>query len=284
MIHFEINQQKYSAIETWNEMTLEKGISFSALCRTAPDKLLDFYSILSSGGPEEETEKHVEKWKEALAENDFVKEFPEFYGKVICELSNIPEDVMKYVTAGDRIAVYKKHFESFVLGILHEAIDYTPQHLTSFKFENVEYQLPITRNILGNERPMADRTTLEFTESADLQLASKEMSAGKFEFAANIVAILCRPMIPIDPKSLPTMTVENHLKVKELMNKKEILEPYNEVVCLERAEKFKQLTMDIVFEVFFCLAKHILLFNQRSVISSLQKLQVEQDELRSQVV
>lgn len=273
MIYFEINKQNHSAIEKWSEMTLEKGILFSDLCHFAPPALLSYYAILVGQGSVEEKEIAIKEWSEGITVDNIVKDFPTFYGKVICELSDVTEDVMKSVNYGSRTSMYKQFFETFVIGILHDAFDYEPKQIDSFIFKGRKYFLPITRNILGTNKPMEDRTSLEFTECADLQIASSNIARGKFEYAANIVAILCRPMIPINPNSLPELTPETNEIWRT--TQRVILEPYDEAVCLERAKEFKEITMDIVFEVFFCLAQHIHTYKLHTVIS-LQEKTIEQ--------
>lgn len=251
MVHFEINGKNYTSFERWDEMTIAKGIELSTLCLKAPAKLLDYYSIIAGIGTIEKKEEHLAKWSEAVGDVELIKEFPEFYGRVMVCLSDIPEELMKFASQSTRVVYYKKFFESFVIGILHNPIDYKHRNILDFIFKGKRYCLPVTRNILGNDKPMADATAIEFTESADLQIASKNLEAGQFEYSANIIAILCRPMMA------------------------GILEPYDEKVSLERAEKFKALKMDIVWEVFFCLQKQINLFNLNMVNYFLMKTVAE---------
>ena len=277
MIYFKINDIDYSSFEQWSEMKLEKGIELSALCRTMPDKLKDFYTIVTSEPTMEAQEESLAKWVEAVGEIEMVKEFPEFYGKVISCLSNVPDDVIKFVQTGFRVAFYKQYCEKFVIGILHNIIDYQYQNIKSFTHEGIEYHLPVDKNILGSSKPMSDRSAIEFTESADLQMAAKEMAAGKFEYAANIISILCRPLVPVNPSHMPQLTEDVHVISSILNMKRSEIEPYDEQVSLARAESFKQLTMDIVFEVFFCLTKHMIIFNQTMAISLLED-QVKEKE------
>ncbi len=247
MVKFEIDKNSYKCFEKWAEMPLSKGIELAIVCNWAPGKLKEYYSIITSVGSVEEKEERISKWSEEIGDNELIKEFPAFYGKVIQCLCSVSDDVIGFVNEGFRFSFYKKYCEKFVIGILNNPIDYDVVGMKSFYFEDVEYHLPVTRDILGNKRPMADRSTIEFTESADLQIASKQLESGKFEYAANIIAILCRPVVH------------------------EVLEPYVEATCLSRADKFKSLTMDIVWEVFFCLSKHITLYNLNTVSSFLKE-------------
>ena len=112
---------------------------------------------------------------------------------------------------------------------------------------------------MGVEKPFFDRTAIEFTECADLELFSKSFAGGKFEVAPNIISIICRPK----------------------------QEKYNAAVCLLRADGFSELTMDTVWEVFFCFQKHINLSEQITAISLIEKAikvrQANQAELKNSV-
>ena len=94
---------------------------------------------------------------------------------------------------------------------------------------------------------MAFNTVFEFSEAADLELFSKDLAGGKHERAANIISILCRP--------------------KDKSGK---IEKYDEDVSLKRAESFKSLNMDIVWEVFFCLAEQSSMRIQYSTLKRLE--------------
>ena len=86
------------------------------------------------------------------------------------------------------------------------------------------------------------------------------MAGGKFELAANLIAILCRP----EDKSTGKM------------------EKYNEDVSVKRAERFTELNMKTVFNVFFCLNQGIIISRQSMTISSLLEIAKEQRQLQVQ--
>jgi len=86
---------------------------------------------------------------------------------------------------------------------------------------------------------MNNVTAIEFTEAADLQLAEKALDGGRIETLSNIIAIHCR-----------------------LKNEK-----YDEQKSLSRAELFMdELTMDVAWEVFFCLVELFNTLKKRSQI------------------
>ena len=252
MINITIDNNPYKVVEQWSEMTLLKAIELSLIVNSMPPRLKAVYDLMSQGG--EDLDKNIAEWSASITDEEFLKLFPLFYGKVIECLTDIPADVIEHVNRSERDVFYKNYCEKFVFGLLYFPVDYQYKSPASFTHNDIEYFLPETKNIMGVEKPFFDRTAIEFTESADLEIYSKQLEAGKWEVAANIISILCRPLVRLD--------VEYKME----------LEKYNEETCLQRAEEFKSLTMDIVFEVFFCLAKHIHLSTQRTVISSLESL------------
>ncbi len=252
MILLQVNKNEYKAFQNWSEVPLSLGAKLHELCvNEMPVRLKSIYGIIASNS--EDKEKELSDWYASTTDVERIKEFPTFYGKVIALLTDIPKEIIDHLNASNRDVFYKTYCESFVFGILYFPTDYTIQNIPSFKYKNLpELFLPVTKEVLGVKRPMFDRTAIEFTEAADLEIFSRSMAGGKFEVAANIISILCRPM---------KMVTENGT---------EYIEPYNEDTCLKRAEELADLPMDIVFEVFFCLAQHIALFNTLTTTSLIQ--------------
>lgn len=284
MLNIEVNKIPYKAFHQWDEMPLSLAITIHTLIsESIPPKLREFYSIVSGQGNQEEKEKDLTEWYNTLTDDERIKQLPLFYGKAIALLTTIPAEIIKHLGAADRDVFYKTFCESFVYGILYWPSNFTAKGINSFKHNDVEYFLPLTKNIMGVDRPFFDRSAIEFTESADLEIFSKEMRGGKYEVAANIISILCRPYVANNSISPTTFYPENirpkknaqkiHEKdIAEYVDKikaypKTIIEPYNEEVCLERAKQFLDLKMNIVFEVFFCLAQHITILHQLMTIS-----------------
>lgn len=256
MLLFNINGHQYRSPEAWSEVTISKAAALHELIdKQMPDQLKDYYKI-GAIELEQDREKALQEWVDAGNDALWIKILPEFYGKVLEVLTDIPQEIISKIFPGDRTTFYKQYCEWIVLGIYYGATNYQTKGILFFKHKEEKFYLPITRNILGIERPMADRTAIEFTEVADLELFSKQMAGGRYEIAANIISILCRPKLPNGQ-----------------------LEPYDEEKCLNRAEEFKQLGMDIAFEVFFCLNEHILISRQVSLISQLNRLIKDQTDL-----
>jgi hypothetical protein len=103
------------------------------------------------------------------------------------------------------------------------------------------------------KRPMADRTAIEFAEIADLEIASKKLDGGKFEVLPVMLAIICRPHIDGS------------------------VEKYDEQTCLSRADLFKELKMDIVWDVFFSLKTQCVLSGQNTALYLMQQQQINME-------
>jgi len=131
---------------------------------------------------------------------------------------------------------------------------------------------------------MGHSTSIEFAEAADLRIFSKEMEGGLFGKTANIISILCRPEVTKKIKDLTEEEKEyDHVKaaIKEATGKSvTFIEIYDEQTCLDRAEEFENLKMDVVWEVFFYSVQSFLISSRATLISShLQVLELEKQLL-----
>lgn len=277
MLHLTIAGADYLSREKWSEIKLREAAELAVLLhKEMPAKLRELYALYAKRKSEtdEETNKEIEALQASFTDEELIKTFPAFYGSVMAKLTDIPEDVISKVTSGHRAAFFNKYCFPFVFGLLHHPTNYEYKRIPWFEFGKQRYYLPEYKQYPGEERPMVDRTAIEFTEAADLELFSKELEGGKFERAANIIAILCRPKV-IDP-ALKNLEPEKHMKKLIAMKGKGkeqylMLEPYDEQTCLKRAEEFAELTMDIVWEVFFCCMELSILSIQNTAISFLRQ-------------
>lgn len=208
MFILKIQNEDYELPSSWSEITL--GRSLKILGEKPPD---GYYELISQD-------------KNFNFTNEFwIKTLPVFYGQMIRHLSNIPEKIIEQMTVEQRAKVFI-HIAEFV-NILFYGKPENIEEINQFTFNGSLYYLPKKITKLGIEYPMADEPMQTFTESADLLLAGMNLKENKLEYAANIVAILCR---------------------KEG-------EKYDERKMLERAEIFKELPMSVVWNVFFCFIK-----------------------------
>ena len=258
MINLSIGGEDYQSYETWDEMPLSKAIEINKIIDTMPKNLAKYYKLTSEnievkGKKDKLRDKELQQLAEKITDRERMKDFPEFYGKVICALSNIPEDVMNQIQWRDREKFFKSSYtgsisaESVVYGLLYFPYDYHVTGIKKFTFKGQTDWLPKTKRILGQFKPLAETTAIEFAESSDLEIFSKELAGGKYARMANVISILCRP------------------KVKGLIQK------YHEATSLKRAAQLKDLPMSIVWEVFFYAIKHISLSNSSMLMSLVQK-------------
>jgi len=230
MTNVTINGESYAIKSDWCDFTIADAKKlYRVINSLMPEKLSEFYNA--------KTQKEREAVKGST--DDYVKNFPEFYGKMICELSDIPEDIMEMCLAGERLHIYKQLVEHIVEGLLLIPRDVPP--IEGFVRNEVVYSLPLSEEEPGNLKIGAYMTAIEFTEAADLQRFSSELDGGMYERASEVIAILCRP--------------EG--------------EKYDEDVSRERAKEFEDLTMDICYGVFFSLITSMNTYIQDTVISSL---------------
>jgi hypothetical protein len=234
MINIRIDRT-YKIFEQWSEMPLSVAIEIFKI--PVPENLKAYFDArLRNETPE-------------ISDFDAVRVFPDYYGKVLCKMG-LPPSIVRRIHSTDRTMLFNRYCLEFVLG-LHYSPNFERLKAKSFVWNKEELFFPVSKKVLSKEVPFSEVSAFEFTESADLQLHSKKLAGGRYEVAANIVAILCRP--------------------KD--------EPYDENVCLARAETMKSLPMDIVWEVFFCLNellftqnKHDLMFLHSRIVSNRKSL------------
>ena len=232
MYHLTVNSKDAKLIQYWNEMTLSRADKVYKIMDHMPDKLKEIYqATLREQTPQTKTK--LAKLYRKLTTKETTKKFPEFYGKIICALSNISNKEMKYVLHDSRTHIYQLTLEngvsceSVVMGLLGFPYDHDIKPIKNFKWRGETLELPVYKTQFGTEIPMAEEQIITFAEATDLQIFGEQMAEGKYKVMSNIISILCRP--------------------KD--------EEYDEEKSLERAKTMMKLPMDIVWEVFFCTVK-----------------------------
>jgi hypothetical protein len=244
MISVKINGKDYQIKNDWKDITIQEAAS--VLNIKIPDSLKKCYdvSFQSSHLPEEEYNKKVDEVTKEISIEDQFKAIPGYFSEVLEVLSDIPHEVVLKTDVVSIKTLYHSYLKPVVEGMYFTPMNYKPIDITYFDFEGERFLLPTNKTIFGKSVPMADISALEFTESADLLIHVSAMTKDRdFARVANLISILCRP--------------EG--------------EEYNEKVSLERAERFKKLTMDLTWDVFFSLIAPLVIAGQSVLISSLQK-------------
>lgn len=249
----EVNGIEYKCLESWKEMPISKAIEIQQILDDIPSLLKELYDLRVS---KSETKKEdINKLIGKIDTKDRIKHFPLFYGEVIKALTDIPGDVMEEIMWDMRTQFYNMYCERLVTGLLYGDYDHI-KPIKSFRFKGEIYWLPKEDHVLGKPVPMADAQTIEFTEVADLEIYSEQLKGGKYQVSPNIISILCRP--------------------KD--------EAYNEKKSLARADKFMDLTMDIVWEVFFCIHRLSIISSQNIQIYTLKRVLAQQKNSKHPVL
>ncbi len=243
MILVTINGQSYSVCSEWKDLNISKAAELHKI--PMPETLRNCYTVAvqAAGMPEKDAEIRLDEAERQITIEDQHKHFPGYFLSVIACLSDIPEAVLRQTDVNSIKAIYQTYMKQFVEGVHFIPAGFTAMDIESFEFDGETFLLPKSKKVFGVDVPMVDVSALEFTESADLMVYMARIEKDKdINTIANLISILCRP--------------EG--------------EKYNEEVSLARAERFKGLTMDVVWGVFFSLITPLIILSQSALISSLQ--------------
>lgn len=248
MITIKLLDSEYEVINEWEDLTIQKFAKVQQICDKAPKKLQKLLGHVYLGEKEEINEME-------FTSREQIKTFPKFYGDMLEEVSNIPKKVINQIDYQARQEFFNTYLLKFAIGSLYAPVDIPEVTTEEFKFEGETYVLPKKRTVLGEEREMGYISTIQFTEAADLDLYMRDLDDKNYSVLANIVSIIC---------------------LKEG-------EEYDEEVCLKRAEKFKDVTMDIAWDVFFYLGELLDTYTKAILRSSQEKLKLSmQAQLKRQ--
>ena len=210
MITITINNNKHQLLTSWHEITIEQCARLEAI--PMPERFRDLL---------------LGKVKDSdITYKEQVKEFPAYFGQVLCELGAIPSEVMAKVQWSDRTALYE-----YVAGLINDlvnraGISYTYEGKTTFEHLGETYTLDEDLQLMEQLIPLPNTSAGEFAETADLLVALNDTREAFSTNAALLCAIILRDRS----------------------------KPYNEVEVLRLADKFKTLKMSDVWEVFFSLS------------------------------
>ena len=224
MVTVTIRDVQYSLCDKWDDITLEE---FQRLFDIPiPAKLRQRWEALIGG---------KEKEYDAIADThrEIIKTYPEYYGKIIGRLSDIPEDVIKYIDWSLRERLFNDYLWQFVATTLAPGPLVMDGQLkwmesnkaTGFIFEGETYNLPESLFYGGREVPCKDEKIVTFAEASDIDIALHEWGEKGIDAMASVCAVyLRRPG-----------------------------EQHSDKLVVERTELFKRLPMSAVWEVFFCI-------------------------------
>jgi hypothetical protein len=187
---------------------------------------------------------HEQKHKAKQKEGEFDEESP--FSKISnVEMLKMNRDIFQYITKIDDATLDRCDVDSiarameFIGQVTHE---YKPKGVDGFMFEDEKYFFP--------KEAMYDNTFGDYIESTQLDMTISSMKHGVFDVLPEQMAILCR----------------------------KVGEEYDEDSINKKTERFKKLTMDIVWEFSFFLSIQNLKLTNHFQISLLQN-QLKQEEL-----
>ena len=210
-----IQNKEYNIKSEWRDITL-LDVS-NVLNIEIPEELARVYDTLKDKDP-----KFDEEYNK-LNSQSLIKVLPKFYGEVISCLSDIPEEVMNVVGWEDRTRWYHDLIERKYLDLYHQSPSHESEYIESFEHKGETFYFPEMLQIFGQHIPMYNEKAITFAEESDIILAISNMGQSGFSAMSEVAAVMCR--------------------------KKD--EEYSEDMVIERSKLFSDLTMDIIWEVFF---------------------------------
>ena len=163
-----------------------------------------------------------------------VLEYREHFNKLFQTFTGIEPSIIDKIKADNIYTTYM-----YIMNFLKEP---NYNKIDSFTFKRKKYHLPKSKiDYFGNEIEMAEASFGEVVEAMQVQEMDKSFQENNFKVLPYQIAMLCRRKG----------------------------EDYNDQIIKERAEVFKKLTMDIVWQVAFFLIKQ----KQKSLKRLLQSLE-----------
>jgi hypothetical protein len=157
------------------------------------------------------------------------------------EMIKMNGDIFQYVTKIDNETLKRCDINSITkaMNLISQVTEeYEPKGVDGFMFEDEKYFFP--------KEAMYNNTFGDYIESTQLEMTIESMKHGVFDVLPEQMAILCRKMG----------------------------EEYDDDLIKEKAEKFKKLTMDIIWEFsFFLSIQNLKLTNHFQTYSTLKEKQ-----------
>lgn len=211
----------------WSGITISEAGNVVEICnKSLPKNVRRLYELQM----QEQTDmvkSEADKLTESITDEQRLEVLPSFYGEIIKALSDISDDSLSLMNRLERTVVYDRYCLDIVLGLLGVP-NFKPTGIKDFRFKGTKYYIPKDYEAFGTVVPANDMQAKEFNESADLEVNASKMSKGRWQNAALICGIICRPNV----------------------NGKR--EEYNKKDCIERAKIFHDLPLNVALEVFFC--------------------------------
>ncbi|NQU87642.1 MAG: hypothetical protein HQ541_17970 [Mariniphaga sp.] len=209
----EINDKQYH-VKDWDTLTISEAEQLTDI--EIPEKLKELYTAGTK-------EKFEEVQKTMTVENEI--DFGKYSGEVLKIMSDIPDDLIKYMQYHDRNDLYEYHCRDKIISLLGAMPNYEPEKIESFEFAGETFILPKSLKIFDKYIPGHSEKSLTFVEGQALFKAYAEsQEKGNLKM---LIAVYCRP--------------EG--------------EEYDEQKAIARSGQFGELPMSVAWEVFFCITE-----------------------------
>ena len=241
MIKIELQNKWYELPGGWEDLSLQQFIDVCEI--EIPEKLQAIWEATANlGGTNESKQREVAEAEynhafDQITFEDNVKNFPEYYGKVLEAISDIPSDIIDLIHHEPRSDFFDNHIKYIVLSsfTLYPLVNsdkgfipYEPEGSDFVEILGEKYLMPTTLKLFGEKQELAGESIVSFAEASAIELAWD----GLRNKGVNRLPMFCSIYL----------RKEN--------------EKYIESVAIERIEMFKTMSMRDVWTLFFCIAKH----------------------------
>jgi hypothetical protein len=218
---------QFESASEWKDITLKQFEALSEL--EMPEKLRDLWIAASRG----ESEKY-DAMIESISSAEHMGINAEYFRDVMDVLTTVPRNILDITEWSLVTDFYYEYLHQFVISTFYQLPQvkgnqrmeqFTPPKIKQFNYRDHTYYLPTSLHIFGEEIPMGNEKIAAFAEAADIEIAFKDMEEKGTKKFAVIVGIYCR----------------------------EKNQEYNQKEAMQRAEAFRNLDMETVWSVFFCI-------------------------------
>ena len=200
-----------------------------------PSRLSEIYEGMYS-------KKGIDEVKLATYFDENIKEVMDFVSEVVPTVITIPEDVYKNLEPEVRYYLYNAFCLNFVLGVMFYPYDYEPEEIKEFTVNGNRYLMPTEDIMMGKNRPMHSLNALEYTNALDLRQVASKMKEGNLQYFAELICVIV---------------------------KRKVDDKYTHTQINEYLSDIKELPMDTVWNVFFCLSSYVV--RQLELLTSMKQ-------------
>lgn len=193
MIPITLNNKKYKAIYSWQDMTLGK------YCHLASIPFPEGYEAFIMADAKFNVDNIDEYINEVIKVTDEnIGKFPAYYRKVIGVLTNIPDKVE--IPEADVISTYDYLFKPFVLSLIYyrpvihfmgTIQNYEPERITKLRIGRHRFKLPQSIRVMDQDVPLFDQPIITYSEAMDV-IGGTRITPNEVKRLSMFMAIYCR--------------------------------------------------------------------------------------------